>query len=130
MTSKSVSKIGFVKAGTCLLDASLKGGVRFNLTCLQKDRVIYAFAVDQKVKYVGICHDPTTSLSDRMRRYQSRAGAGANKRITRCIKAALKKSNQVTILAWQPKKKITVAGCRVDLVRGLESALIKRADGK
>jgi hypothetical protein len=64
--------LGFDEAGACVLDGRLKSGVRFVVRRDGDERVIYAFAVDDIVKHVGVCDNPDTRLADRMSRYQGR----------------------------------------------------------
>jgi hypothetical protein len=91
MKASELEALGFVQAGTCVLDGALKSGVRFRLTSHQKDRVLYAFAVDGDVKYIGSCDNAETCFSSRMARYQGTMGAGTNKRIVALVGAALAK---------------------------------------
>lgn len=128
MDAAAFEKLGFEHAGAWSLDQKLKSGVRFTLTRLEDERVIYAFAVDGKVMYVGVCDSTSTHLADRMRRYQGMMGAGTNERIARRIRKALRQGLTVTILGWLPAHDCTVGGVRVDLVKGLENPLIKLAD--
>jgi hypothetical protein len=78
MSSDDLLALGFVRDGNCSLDPMLKSGVRFSILGLREDRVIYAFTVDTKVKYIGVCDNTATCFSNRMGRYQSLAGAGTN----------------------------------------------------
>lgn len=89
MNVADLVELGFAEAGTCTLDPVLKSGVRFTLHRHQADRVIYAFADGDEVKYIGVCDNTKTCFSDRMSRYQGITGAGTNERVVGQIKAAL-----------------------------------------
>ena len=122
---KRLLDLGFLQAGKCQLDASLKSGVRFVVNNLSDERVIYAYEVEGQVKYIGVCDNTITKLKDRMSRYQAMQGAGANERITKQIKDCLEKGQRVNILAWKPDQDLTLKGVKVDLVKGLENPLIQ-----
>jgi hypothetical protein len=124
MSIARLTELGFTEVGSWSADSGLKSGIRFSLTLLVNTRSIYAFVVGQDVKYVGICDSMTTTLEDRMMRYQSMAGAGTNKRIAEKIRKALDESKQVAIYAWNPNEQIAYKGLNVDLVKGLENPLI------
>jgi hypothetical protein len=124
MNTQALIQIGFAPAGSCSIDPGLKGGVRFTLTHLRQERVIYAFTVNSETKYIGVCDNTETCFADRMSRYQGLIGAGTNKRIVALIKASLAQARTVQILAWKPSADLVVAGLRVDLVKGLENPLI------
>lgn len=128
MRARDLVALGFAEAGICTLDRGLKSRVRFTLHRHQKDRVIYAFVVDDDVKYIGACDNTKTCLLDRMQRYQGIMGAGTNKRIVRRIKRALKRHASVRIYAWRPAKRMQVGVLEVDLVMGLEKPLIRLAN--
>jgi hypothetical protein len=91
---------------------------------MHTSRVVYAFVVGQEVKYIGVCDNTRTTLEDRMKRYQSMAGAGNNKRIARLIQGELTEGRQVLIYAWVPHDEFQCRGLTVDLVKGLENPLI------
>ncbi len=107
------------------LDESLNSDVRFSVASLGDDRVIYAFSVDSEVKYIGICESIYTTLKDRMSRYQGMIGNGTNLKIALCIKDCLRHGKTVEILAWKPDTKIEFKGLKIDLVKGLETPLIR-----
>jgi hypothetical protein len=74
MKAVDLAALGFVEAGTCVPDSVLKSGLRFTIHRHKKDRVIYAFLVDDEVKYIGVCDNTKTCFSDRMSRYQGIMG--------------------------------------------------------
>ena len=117
-------ELGFQKVGECQRDTNLKSGVRFIVNNLRNDRVIYAYEVEGRVKYIGVCHNTNTKLKDRMSRYQAMQGAGTNEKITKLIRECLEKGQQVNIMAWKPDNKLKLKGITVDLVKGLENPLI------
>jgi len=116
---------GFVEVGEWRLKESLKSGITFNLNKLGDERVIYAFAVDDKTRYIGVCENSSTTLKDRMGRYRSLQGAGTNKRIAIKIRDHLKCKKVVKIFALKPESIYQYKSLNVDLVKGLENPLIK-----
>jgi hypothetical protein len=119
---------GFVEVGQWRLRDSPKSGVTFTLDRYQNDRVIYAFVVDGKPKYVGICDKSTTTLKDRMSRYRGMVGAGTNKRIASAIRGELERGSTVKILALRPRRSFQYSDLYVDLVKGLENPLLEAVD--
>ncbi|HFE66730.1 MAG TPA: hypothetical protein ENJ93_05660 [Chloroflexi bacterium] len=119
---------GFQEVGEWSLDGQLKSGVRFHLKHLCDERVIYAYRVNDAVKYIGICDNTETTLKNRMERYQSRTGAGTNARIAGLIKECLEKGQKVKILAWKPETSPNFKGLQIDLVKGLENPLIHKIE--
>lgn len=107
---------GFVEVGEWYLSNS---DLKLRLDKLADKRVVYAFVVNDEVRYVGICDYPKTTLKDRMesQRY--------NKNMPCLIKAALKQNKAVRIFALAPKES-GYKDLKVDLVRGLEYPLINR----
>jgi hypothetical protein len=86
--------------------------------------VIYSFALNDEVRYIGVCDDTSTSFAARMSRYQALSGAGQNKRIVELMRAALAKGQAIDIYAWRPNQEVVVEGLSVDLVKGMENPLI------
>jgi hypothetical protein len=115
----------FEPVGECVLDDSLNSDVRFRLDRMKKDRVVYAYSVDGVIKYVGICDSSTTTLGDRMGRYQGLAGGGTNLGIAGKIEDCLMQGKKVLILAWKPDFEVEVGGLKIDLVKALENPLIR-----
>lgn len=74
LTVVELQALGFFEAGTCMLDQGLMSGVRFHVAVSKDARVIYAFAVDDQVKYIGVCDNSGTCLGHRMSRYQGMMG--------------------------------------------------------
>ena len=124
MSITCLAELGFTEVGSWSGDPGLSSGIRFALTRMGDTRSIYAFAVGQDVEYIGICDSKTTTLAERMKRYQSMAGAGTNKRIAGKIRQALATGHRVVIYAWKPESQINCKGLNVDLVKGLENPLI------
>jgi len=83
----------------------------FELYNFEEERVVYAFVVDNKEMYVGICSNTNTTLKKRMRRYQSRQGRA------------------VKIFTLKPES-LPYKGLNVDLVKGFENPLIERLNPK
>jgi len=121
-----LAELGFRGVGECILDEGLKSGVRFRIGKLQDERVIYAYTVDSEVKYIGICDSTTTTLKDRMGRYQGMIGAGTNKRIAEAIKECLLEGQVVKILALKPDTELEFRGLKIDLVKGLENPVLNK----
>ncbi len=119
-----LNNYGFVEVGEWKLEESLKSGVAFELYNFQKERVVYAFVVDDEVKYIGVCDNTSTTLKDRMSRYQSQQGAGTNERIANKIKDCLKRGKAIKIFALKPESTLQYKGVNVDIVKGLENPLI------
>lgn len=126
MALEGILTLGFAHIGEWCADAHLKSGIRHRLQQMQTRRVIYAFIVGDQVKYVGVCDNTTTSLHDRMSRYQSMAGAGTNRRIAGYIREVLASGTPVFIYAWEPRDAPQHQGITIDLVKGLENPLIAR----
>ena len=105
MTAAELCVLGFADAGTCSLDARLKSGVRFAITASKDVCVIYAFAVDDEVKYIGVCDNSGTCFAHRMSRYQGMMGAGTNKRIVGHLREALTQGSAVRLLSGVPSKR-------------------------
>ena len=124
-TSSFLSELGFRPAGNCSLDPSLKSGVRFHIHHLADERVIYACVVDGRVRYIGVCDSTKTTLRDRMGRYQSKVGAGTNKRITEIIQVCLSQGEKVEIFALKPEASLSFRELKVDLIKGLENPLLQ-----
>lgn len=122
----NLAEIGFREVGEWTLDENLKSGVRFLINELHNERAIYAYTVDGEARYIGVCDSTTTTLKDRMRRYQGMMGAGTNKRIAELIKGCLLEGKVVKILALKPDTEIEFKGLKVDLVKGLENPLIRK----
>lgn len=66
-----LNNYGFVEVGKWELKESLKSGITFNLHEFKEYRVVYAFMIDDVVKYVGVCESNTTTLEDRMGTYKN-----------------------------------------------------------
>lgn len=121
----NLAGLEFEQVGECRLDDRLASGVRFSTNAMQNDRVIYAYVVEDVIKYIGVCDSSTTTLRRRMNRYQGMIGAGTNKRIAGLIKECLRTGQAVKIFAWKPEAAVTFRELSVDLVKGLENPLIQ-----
>jgi len=127
-----ISVYNFVIAGEWIRNLTVKSGITYQLTAFASDRVIYAFVVDGLPKYIGICEKDTTTLKDRMSRYQNQQGGNAqqglstNKRISIEIKQILDQGKKVEIYALKPTTKQVFVDLQVDLVKGLENPLIAK----
>ena len=119
------------------MDESTKSGIDFELNDFEDERVIYAFVVDGKVNYIGICESSKTTFKDRMKKYKYLQGGGTNERIAKEIKKCLEDGKTVEIFALKPELlvqykglEIKNKGLEVDLVRGLEYPLIEKLNPK
>lgn len=121
-----LSDYGFVEVGKWKLEKSLKSGVTFDLHNFEKERVVYAFVVDDETKYVGVCDITATTLRVRMNRYKRLQGATTNKRIANEIKGCLEQGKSVKIFALKPESTLQYKGLNIDLVKGLENTLIEK----
>jgi len=121
-----LNNCGFVEVGKWKLKESLKSGVAFELYEFKEQRVVYAFVVDDEVKYIGVCDNPSTTLKNRMSRYQGLQGGGTNERVAKKMKGCLKGKKDVKIFALKPQSTLQYKGLNVDLVKGLENPLIEK----
>ncbi len=121
-----LNNYGFVEVGKWKLNEHLRSGVAFELYRFKEKRVVYAFVIDAEVKYIGVCDNTSTTLKNRMSRYQSLQGAGTNERIANKIKDCLNRGKAVKIFALKPESTLQYKGLNVDLVKGLENPLIER----
>jgi len=95
---------------------------------LLNERVIYAFACGQNIKYIGICESRKTKLKDRLERYlknKSEEQNSTNYRVVKEIERCLKDGNDVEIYAWKPLCKLSYENLEIDLIIGLEYSLIE-----
>jgi len=112
----TLEQYGFIEVGEWHLSNS---EIKPTLDKLANERVVYAFVVDDEVKYVGICDSPKTTLKKRM----------GSQRYNKCMPNLIKKEKEaekvVKIFALKPEES-EYKGLRVDLVRGLEYPLISQ----
>ena len=121
-----LNNYGFVEVGKWKLKGSLKSGVTFELYEFGDERVIYAFVVEDAVKYIGVCENTATTLESRMGRYKNMQGAGTNERIVNKIKKCLKQGKSIKIFALKPKSTLQYKNLNIDLIKGLENPLIQK----
>ena len=112
---------GFMEAGEWDLSERHKSKIEARLSRLADERVVYAFVVDNEVKYVGICDSLNTVLKDRM------SSQRFNKEMPHLIETTLKENRAVKIFALKPEQ-VEYKGLRVDMVRGLEYPVIERLE--
>jgi hypothetical protein len=122
---KLLHNLGFMHVGTWSLYRNNKSGISFTLNSLRDQRVVYAFVVDDDIKYIGVCDNTSTTLADRMSRYKNMQGTGTNKRIAERIQDCLIHGRSVRIFALLPQTPVQYCGVPVDLVKGLENPLIR-----
>ncbi|MEN3013529.1 MAG: GIY-YIG nuclease family protein [Endomicrobiia bacterium] len=131
MSNKNLNDLknfGFEEAGEWYLSGDK---LQYKLDDRFKNkRVIYAFVVEDEVKYIGICDSYNTTLQVRMDRYLKNLSETnrTNVRINEEIKKKLKLNHKVEIYALLPetKDKYEFNGISIDLIRGLEYPLIKK----
>lgn len=114
---------GFVEAGKWHRSERRKSKIEARLSGLADKRAVYAFVVDNEVKYIGICDNPETTLKKRM------GSQRFNKNMPELIEKALKADEVVKIFALVPEE-FEYKGLKVDLVRGLEYPLIEQLNPK
>ena len=114
---------GFVEAGKWHLAERRKSKIEARLSRFADKRAVYAFVVDNEVKYIGICDNPETTLKKRM------GSQRFNKNMPELIVKALKADEAVKIFALVPEE-FKYKGLKVDLVRGLEYPLIEQLNPK
>ena len=109
---------GFVEVGNWQPGRD-KSKIEARLSRFANERAVYAFVVDNEVKYIGICDNPKTTLKKRMgsQRY--------NKCMPDLIRKALEADKVVKIFALVPED-FEYRGLKVDFVRGLEYPLIDK----
>jgi len=112
---------GFMEAGEWHLSKRHRSEIEASLSRLTNERVVYAFIIDNEVKYVGICDSPNTLLKDRMSSHRF------NKNMPDLIRTALKQNRAVKIFALKPEE-VEYRGLKVDMVRGLEYPVIRRLE--
>ena len=120
-------RYGFIRVGAWTIKRGLRSGISFQIDPLKDERVIYAFVVNKKTKYIGICENRKTCLLSRMNRYKSMQGSGTNEHIAKLIRKALQEKKTVEIYALNPQPSKHYKGLSVDLVKGLENPLIAKA---
>lgn len=116
----------FIEVGKWIIKENLKNKIKFLLSNLENERVIYAFSVNSSFKYIGICQSPKTTLKERMKRYQSASGGSTNRRISKLICNELENQNEVKIYALKPIESLKYNDIELDLVKGLEYPLIDK----
>lgn len=120
-----LNNCGFIEVGEWTLDEKSEFGITFELNKFEKERAIYAFVVDDKIKYIGICASKNTTMQNRFERYKKLSGESTNKRIAEEIRNCLKSGKFVKIFALKPKSSLKYKDLYVDLVKGLENPLIE-----
>ena len=122
----SLEEYGFRPAGTWRLKSTVGSGIGYELVACAAVRVLYAFVIDNRAMYVGVCEKDTTTLKARMGRYQAMQGNSTNRRVASLIRECLEKGNSVGILAIQPSDEgPRYRSLTIDLVKGLENPLIR-----
>ena len=120
-----LNNYGFTEVGKWELKEDTKSGITFSLTDYEDDRVIYAFVVDEEVKYIGVCESNTTTLKEKMNKYENLQGD--SKRIAGKIKECLTQGKDVNIFALRQELGclFEYKGLTVDLLKGIENPLIE-----
>jgi hypothetical protein len=119
----ALQQYGFIEAGEWYLFDKFRSKVKAKLSRLADKRVVYAFVVDDEVKYVGICDSDKTTLEKRM------GSQRFNKNMPDLIRTTLEEGKAVKILALVPEE-LEYKGLKLDLVWPLEQALIAQLKPK
>lgn len=129
-----LKRYGFLEAGSWELSDGAEGTIRHKLHALRDSRVLYAFVHDSEVAYIGICDGPSTTLKQRMNNYQSPGKTlqndSTNRKVAGFIRDCLAQGDRVRIFALNPPSDphFTYFGAPIDLVKGLENAMIQDFD--
>jgi hypothetical protein len=99
----ALERFGFHPAGAWISYDRVSSGIGCPLVAFADARVVYAFVVDDRAMYIGICDKDTTTLKKRMGRYQGRQGSGTNERVAGLIPECLAGGKSVAIWALRPK---------------------------
>jgi hypothetical protein len=91
---------------------------------LLEERAIYAYTMDDKVMYIGICQGKDTTLEKRLKGHHRKNNEKLES--VNGIYEGLRKDKKIEIYAWKPRRKRTYKWLQIDLVKGLESPLICR----
>jgi hypothetical protein len=126
VSDATLAQYGFVGAGQWALNENVKSGIGFALELYRAERVIYAFVVQNEVKYVGACREQ--DFNTRMKDYQYQGaqekGGGTNKHVATRIKECLQAGQIVDIVALKPDDNLKFGDLDIDLVAGLEKPFI------
>lgn len=128
----SVDKLrhyGFHKVGKWKLQKNRRGEeeIKPDLdkgSTLVRERVIYAYTMGRKVKYIGICQGKKTTLRKRLNRHNWRTNMKIKS--VKSLHDGLKDGRRIMIYAWKPSEGRRYKWLNVDLIKGLESPLIRR----
>jgi hypothetical protein len=117
---------GFIFVGSWEISPT---GIDFTLLRFAEDSVLYAFAVEGDLRYIG----KAQQLSARMQAYKFPGKAvteaeNTNKANNRRIREQLDRGRRVKILAFRPAGPWEYRGVPIDLVAGMEEALIFELD--
>jgi hypothetical protein len=126
VSKTTLAAYGFVEAGRWALNQNVKSGIKFTLERYGTERVVYAFVVQDVVKYLGACREQ--DLRAQMKDYQYQGaqekGGGTNKHVATKIKESLQAGQVVDIVALKPDDDLKFRDLDVDLVAGLEKPFI------
>jgi len=125
-----LASYGFQEAGEWFLNTSVKSGLGFQLKLYAAEKVLYAFEVQDEVKYIGICReqDFKTRLKDYQYQGAQEKGGSTNKYVATKIKEHLQAGQTVSILALMPSNDLKFHDLHIDLIAGLEKPLISLCD--
>ena len=129
MDSRKLLSYGFKPVGDWKKSKKHKNKVKYTINKLQNERVIYAFVVNNDVKYIG---KTDRTLTKRMKSYQNAnkepppKKESTNKKIIGLINNNLNSKKLVKIFAFKPSTQKVYRHLKIDLVGGLEIPLIKR----
>jgi hypothetical protein len=120
----NLTDYGFEKVGTWYSDIN---GTNFKLNKYEKDKVIYAFVMDNEVKYIGIA-ESKGGLLGRLKLYKKPGPTQeTNKKILEKIKESLKTHDEIEIFALKPVNvKYVNSDIEINVIKGIEYPLIKK----
>ncbi|MCD6391516.1 MAG: hypothetical protein J7L92_05970 [Dehalococcoidia bacterium] len=125
-----LASCGFQEAGRWFISTNVKSGLGFQLKLYPAEKVVYAFEVQDEVKYIGIRREQ--DFKTRLKAYQYQGaqekGGSTNKYVATKIKEHLQAGQAVNILALMPSNDLKFHDLHIDLIAGLEKPLISLCD--
>lgn len=119
-----LGEIGFVRIGHWTAEGL---GIAYELHDLANaSNVLYAFAVEGQLKYIG---KTTTPLRSRLNGYKNPSkSSSTNIKNKRKIRACLDQARQVEIFALRDSGLLSFGGFHLNLAAGLEDSLVRELD--
>jgi hypothetical protein len=125
-TMKKLQHIGFQKAGRWIYKSE-KIDLELEEDFVDCTPVLYAFVVDDAIKYIG---ESRKTLQERMQRYKtpaksSESGGTTNINNNNNIKKELDLGKSVEIYVFVDSGLLSYGGYRINLARGLETSIVE-----